>query len=834
MNSTVTLYKNSKLLPDKNIALIWTAGGITYKGIELYLSNLTSIAIADFQYVKHALSLSIRVNLSQSNLSMGYGAEDLNYCKIQNGEENPLYYFIVGKKWKGEYTVELSLVLDTLNSFLWDDDYQISNKSLVYREHKDRIASDGFLTLGPLTFEEANSSWSYFYTDMLFQADVVGEITNYTMGIYHGVPDPAFTTSSITKTTQDGIPGVLLTGTHPAGGTISFRISVRRVAYRVIHKPSEDIQAPKRKVSSTPLYDSYQHSWSLLYRNRDIPDDHNQYENPVECFLIPETPLSIVTPTSEGVIDSLVVESGKYMLMFAQYDPATINFNGTTYTPSETYVAPTGGSALTETVYAIHNNSGTLELYSGTFTKWTAGNQSGTAGQWTKVGNASDPITVLGLTSIHVRFENSLPNAYTVFNSSLYKKENATSVVNLTSSGQQVVQSTNTIDRTDPRNIKILKLPYAPCDVQVDSYGWVTLDPSWEFDSNANLIKLADPNLKFVHDIKPITNKSIITPMLVGLTGQYLVQNRSKEFESKLLHSDFHVFKFVYDSFPKEFHFERINGEILSKQYIPNSSFQFTFVMSRNIVSKFLFDFPQYSAFYIEETQDFNHIVCVARNNEEVLYNSQYLNYLRTGYNYDLKTKERTELTAGVGIGLNIAGLVASIGIGAATGNPMAIGAAVAAGIGLAGQLVNYAKTTAQNDQNIAQKLQEAQMQAVSVQNADDVDLLEYYCDNKAILMEYKVSDEMEDALFDLFHYCGYKVNKQEKPDITTRYWWNFLQADLVFVDTKNLNSDMEEDIKMRFKDGVTFLHYHGWYSFDQANENWETAIVPYLDTPEE
>ena len=831
MNSTVTLYKNSKLLPDKNIALIWTTGGTTFKGIEVYLGTLTSTAITDFQYVKHALSLSIRVNLSQSNLSMGYGAEDLNYCKIQNGEENPLYYFIVGKKWKGERTVELSLALDTLNSFLWDDDYQISNKSLVYREHKDRIASagtSGHLWIGPLDFVENDASWSYFYTDMFFQAGVVGEITNYTMGIYHGVPDSAFTTSSITKTTQDGIPGVLLTGTHTAGGTIRFRIDVQRVAYRVIHKPSEDIQAPKRKVDAETLLEGYGFSWNLLYRNKDIPDDHNVYENPVDCFLIPDAALTIKVPITNGIIDSDSISSGEYMFFFHDYGPATIEFNGVRYTPKKQ-----GSPTSQQVAYAIHNNAGTFELYSLSCNVYS--DDTSSFGWWQKIADASDPIELVSPNPAHVLKLSYLPSIGQMNSLHIWNASNATTTLSLGTDGLQTVLPLSSVDRTDPRNIKLLKLPYSPSDISVDSSGVVTLSPEWEFDSIANLIKLADFDQRFVHDVKPLTEKSIITPMLVGLTGQYLVQDRSKEFESKLLHSDFYVPRFVYDSFSKDFHLERIDGERLSKWYIPDSSFEFTFVTSRNVVSKFLFDFPQYSASYVEETQDFNHIVCVARNNEEVLFNSQYLNYLRTGYNYDLKTKERTELAAGVGIGLNVAGLAASIGLSFVPGaQGIGIASAVASGIGLAGQLVNYAKTTAQNDQNIAQKLQEAQMQGVAVQNADDVDLLEYYCDNKAILMEYKVSDEMEDALFNLFHYCGYKVNKQEKPDITTRYWWNFLQADLVFVDTKNLNSDMEEDIKTKFKDGVTFLHFHGWYSFDQTNENWETAIVPYLNTPEE
>lgn len=832
MTSTLTLYYNSVLLPDKNMALDNAGSG---KGIGLYLSTLTSKAITGFQYVKHGLSISIRLDESQTSLAMGSGAEDLNYCKIQNGTQNPIYYFIVGKKWKSMETIELSLQMDTLNSFEYNVDYPLRAKTLVYREHQQRLQWLG----GYESYEEdkvyGGSSFEYFYSDLLTKAvSSEGEIdTQYCYGLGLNI------TTKFWGIGPNGEHGIWIEGTHTPGESIHFKIVYSMdIAERIIHKPSEDIQAPKRKIDEESLYDSYQYSWSLLYRNRDIPDDHNQYENPVDCYLIPETPLKITVPTATGVIDSSRLDSGEYMIFFAQYDPATIQFNGTQYTPTEAVTTTYGVSSRSEVAYALHNNSGTFELYVGSFYDVQGGGYGNyRGGQWTKIDTASDTITILNLSTIHVRKTNSLPDANAIFGNKLYLRENATDTVSLTSEGTQIVMAVNTIDKTDPRNIKLIRLPYAPCEIEVDSSGIVTLSPSWEFDSDANLIKLADNNLRFVHPVKPKTDKSILYQMYADLGGCTIETTRNKYFESKLLHSDYYVPKFVYDSFSKDFHLERIDAYFLTIAGLLTGDFEFTFVMTRNIVSKFLFDFTQYVRPWTEEEQDYNHVLCVARNNEEVLYNSQYLNYLRTGYNYDLKTKERTEAAAGIGIGLNIAGLVASLGLSLVPGGQaIGIGTAVASGIGLVSQLVNYAKTTAQNDQNIAQKLQESQMQAVSVQNADDVDLLDYYSNNKAKLCYYKVSAEMEDALFDLFHYCGYKTNLQKVPDKSTRYWFNFVQADLVFVDTANLPSEVEEDIKAKFNDGVTFFHYREGYGFDfaQEKENWETAIVPYLDEPEE
>ena len=822
MTSTITLYYNSVLLPDKNMALDNAGSG---KGIGLYLSTLTSKTITNFQYVKHGLSISIRLDESQTSLAMGSGSQDLNYCKIQNGTQNPIYYFIVGKKWKSMETIELSLAMDTLNSFEYNVDYPLRAKTLVYREHHQRLEYVSSHTPPAFDVTIGGSTVSYFYTDLLIQSGMnIGDID------YSGCYGTGLSISSaFVGIDSNGKKGIWFEGTHTPGASVHFYFTYEiHGARRIIHKPSEDIQAPKRKFNSDVLIEDYKYSWNLLYRNKDIPDDHNQYENPVECFLIPDNALTINAPSSDGIIDSLIVPDGQIMLIFDDYGQFIFEFNGISYMAYNAVI----GSATRYIGYAIKNDGGTLKLYTATVQT----NLINIGSTWTFIDNASSPIAVPNRTSIRVRMTNSLPDYATILENHLYAYSATTNTFTFSNAGTQTIKGLESVDRTDPRNIKLIKLPYSPSDISVDSLGVVTLSQEWQFDSNANLIKLSDFNTPFVHKVVPKTEMSILTHEFVDMDGCTILTNRDAKFESKLLHSDYFTPKFVYDSFSKQFDLERIDSYQLIYAYIENGYFEFTFVMSRNVVSKFLFDLTQYSGFYVEETQDYNHIVCVARNNEEALYNSQYLNYLRTGYNYDLKTKERTELAAGVGIGLNIAGLVASIGIGAATGNPMALGAAVAAGIGLAGQLVNYAKTTAQNDQNITQKLQEAQMQGVAVQNADDVDLLDYYSQNKAMLCYYKVSDEMEGAMFDLFHYCGYKTNLQKVPDKSTRYWFNFVQADLVFVDTANLNADIEEDIKTRFKDGVTFFHYREGYGFDfaQEKENWEIAIVPYLDEPEE
>ena len=85
MNSTITLYYNCLIEKDKNFIL--DNNGV--KAIETYLQTLTSKTITDFQYIKQALSLSIKIDASQIALCMGENCDDLNYVKIQNGTQSP-------------------------------------------------------------------------------------------------------------------------------------------------------------------------------------------------------------------------------------------------------------------------------------------------------------------------------------------------------------------------------------------------------------------------------------------------------------------------------------------------------------------------------------------------------------------------------------------------------------------------------------------------------------------------------------------------------------------------------------------------------------------------
>lgn len=802
MNSTINLYKNCLVTKDKNFILD-TSGG--YRAIAQYLSTLTdTLTIAKFQYIKHQLSLSIKVDLSQTNLNMGGSVDDINYCSIRNGTEKIFYYFIISKIWRSASTIELVLSMDTLNTFGFNTDYSVSNKSLIKRQHKDRfkkIATRTITHYVHLTIGQSEDDYYYTDIELAFSSpiNIVASSSN---------PSILVTTSVVTQDDKKYILVHSTTFVTPSSGTITISYDITALE-AVIDLKSEEINVPVYKKEEEILYDSrdvYNIDWALYYKTAD-----NQVETPIDCYLIPSDGVNIEIQANSGVFDNNNVPNNKYLYFFESYNtPAlTFDFDGVTFTPTSSNDA--------FRVLALYNDNGVVKGFTGVFA--FIGNTL--AGFWNPTFPNPTTIKVLNAPSIIHSFEESYQiNANDIQTDTLWLSENATHSTNMGALSQTSLPGKANIDKTLSTNIKIINIPYSPTPYEVKSSVY-TFDSCWEYDGVSSKMKLVDFNKKFNNAVTT-SSISILKPFIVDYTGITLTNDFARTFkDTKLLHSDYYRPKFIYDSFSKIFPLEQMNYSSCDKAL----NFGFTFVMSRNIVSKFLFMFNQFGYKYSKE--DYENIVAVSRNNEEVLYNSQYLDYIRTGYNYDLKAKERTETASGIGIGLNVAGLLASIGIGVATQNPIAVASVVATGISLVGQLVNYAKTTAQNEENIQKKLQETQMQAVSVMNADDYDLLYEYTENKAKYALYKCSDRMEKILDDLFFYCGYVVNEQGIPETQTRRSFNFVQASLIIIETKNLTSEIEEDIKEKFEQGVTFLHYSfNKFDFAQDKENLEVSLL--------
>ena len=811
MTSTLTLYYKSLINKDKNFILDKSNGK---SAIENYLTTLESQVISGYQYVKHGLAVTIKLNKSQDELMMGHNARDLNYIKIQNGSENPYYYFIVKKDWKSENTIELLLNMDTLNTFEFNKDYEINKKTFVKREHNNRFSSFTPEMSFDWTFNVAISQNPnvFFYTNTyLARADVI----SYSYVIVRE-DNPGQQTYILEPWTNDlGVKGFRVSVTTIAYAQCTIRVTYKvRALYREIDLRSEEINAPVYKKKEQILIEQNGRStinWALYYKNSS-----NQENAPVDCFLVPDNSINFDYQAGGGELNTTNVPNNKVLVFCSTYASGALTFKY----GNNTYTLSTGDSqGVTDewNVLAVFNDNGTLKTYTCRFIDTEI---HGFVGKWTQVYTGSISIEN-SPSSVYALQRDALPTAYQWNVEHLYSSSAGTYLLNMGGLTSATLHGKSSIDRTDPTNIKIIDLPYSPTNY-TENDGTYSFATCWAYDANSGRMSLSTTDYSFSNDVQTDA-ENILLDYIQGIPSiQNLVQEQRFIKDSKLFHSDYYRPKFVYDSFTKVFQLEKI--EFNKNEEVPQY-FSFTFVTSRNIVSKFLFKF-NYTWKYA--TEDYENIVAVARNNEEVLYNSSYINYLKTGYNYDLKAKERQEVASMAGLGLTIAGLVGSIALTASGyGSGVGVGGIIGSVTGIVAQSINLAKTTAQNEENIQRKLQETQNQSVSVLNADDVDLLTAYSSNKAKLCLYNVSETMEKILDDLFYYGGYVCNEQKIPNVKSRYWFNYVQASLVLEETNNLTEEIENDIKEKFENGVTFMHLrNNTFDLKQEKENMETSIV--------
>lgn len=358
---------------------------------------------------------------------------------------------------------------------------------------------------------------------------------------------------------------------------------------------------------------------------------------------------------------------------------------------------------------------------------------------------------------------------------------------------------------------------------------------------------------------------------------------KSDFYESALYKSEYFQMKFVYDSFNYIIQNELLSGTTYVNKDL-SKPWYMKMVTTSTMNSRFLFDFNNNNKGikYWKQTQDYPYLMSVARNNNVVTYNSEYVNYMRNGYNYDVKAKNasiQNAVLSTVASGVNLATLgisaadrafdtavkVAQIRANAlkkaikktnpsvevplpsafnsilnavdladatfqaeqlrnqgSTANVLALGQAFNG----VTSIINNINSIQQTEAAFEQKQHQIKNASVSVAGSDDIDLLSYYSNNRMKLERWEVSHRMRSALFDLYYYQGYATNEQKKPTHNGRRWFDFLQCTADIDNIKNIDQRFIDDIKAKFSIGVTYYHkYNNQWDIDQKKENLETWI---------
>lgn len=545
-------------------------------------------------------------------------------------------------------------------------------------------------------------------------------------------------------------------------------------------------------------------NWYLIYKNSlENSEDTN---NVVDCFLASDVELAVSYLPLAPTISPSDLEMGKFYYFYAYSCPslmATEAYTGTSFAP---YIDNNGMIRVTK----INNTQMLVESFAYMATSVVTPPYDNDPVQ----SNSSWIVSSLTATAGEKYYVSTVRNDLRrdAYNASIEKEISLNPVNKYTKKYEDV-------NKTDSRLIKVIKLPYPPTKGFTISGSNINFDANkWEFDDNEELLKL-NPNYHdyFINDNLKIHLPYVYNGIDISTSSSFGSLNALRTYvDPKNYHSEFYKIKYVYDSFEKVIPLEYVNED----NFFTDAEYKVEFAMTRTINSKFMFTFD---ILFSLADEDYPKTLVVQRNNEEVLYSSPYINYIRSGFNYDVKAKNQqigmSWFTTALGIiggGLNVAFGSKTLGIGM-----------IASSVASLGNAIN---TTINAERNFERNLQMLKMQSNAVSGADDVDLMSIYASNKLCRYIYRPSTVMSKLIDDMFYFLGYATSEYKIPVINSRAWFNFIQADIRIEKMMNgIPSYAIEEITNRFAGGVFIMHdpnNNGTPDFGFTHENWEMSII--------
>ena len=576
----------------------------------------------------------------------------------------------------------------------------------------------------------------------------------------------------------------------------------------------------------------YNIDWYLIYHNVNTPSSEVDIQNPVQFYLA--TSESKVIPAYQGILKPIIFATDNYKCLAFSYGDDGESLIKVYYYKngvklSESYT-------LNSLVYADNNHRIRLKSIAFDFNQnplqvLLYGNDiddGNTPYQWLRWPEADNSLTWDSAETDCMYARNF--NDYQPLLSYPAYCESEEYLIRF-SNGYGGFNTFNIagVDRTDSRVIKVIKIPYCP-EGFLNTPRLLSNQFRVMYEDGGKIRGLTNGLISFSNSFRPLdTSGNEIKPFeflkAISITPDYWSQVGDDD--PKLFHSEFFCVKLVYDSFVLNLPAEAlgVNGTRL----LPiDDDFSLTFKMSTTMNSRFMWKVDNYSTIYGSE--NFDSVLCVSRNNELPIYTSAYLNYIRTGYNYDLKAKTVRETATWLGVlGAGVGGAVAGASAGGVVG---AIGGGV---VGVLGGLVGAITSTIQAENTFNKNMQSLEWQTNSVRDSNDVDLMSEYCGNRLQVFYYECSPKVRNQVRALFKYFGYKSDRVGVPNPNIKIGWDFLQCEAEFnKNNYNISEEYINDVKTQLEAGATFFHYitavepdtSNHWDLDQLYDNWDKAIM--------
>ena len=829
-SSTIKLYSSAnteagawKLLPNKLFKI---------DNISDYLAQFTPLTINDHNYVKNALEVSIKVTMtqdkSQPNATTGY-----KYVSIQNTSENICYYFVKKAVWLSAGAVRFDLVMDVLNTFNDGTHYVFKPNTRILREHKDRftftkeilvvIDYTGGTLIG--TIDEGDQVTLYNDRAEEMFTGVVDRVDIDLIGIYIDNPtkesdyramiEPYLGT--IMEVNKDGANYILFT--PDTQQDFSFTTNIKY--YRNIDPVAENINPLLQNGNANGIKlenpkTLLAQDWYLLYRNQNDPSE--SLVNPVECYLIPqnETKIDSAYITGGRLIPSWLEDGKWYVFSLGRGEGCILaTLSNGVVTDNDQYSAGVFQLLVTKAGGKIN-------------AMYIWGNS--TAQRW-GVTWQYDDLDFVTFSSVPVTYRkyDTLPELNLSWATSYHNDSSFDD-----SGSDSVIDGVDKVDRTDSKNIKLIKLPYCPYNFTINSdklhtngnLDWDYAEVTQSGGGKLLCLKLKKMSTKLHTDITWLSGDyRPFMPLHVTMSSPSDTQLRQSMDDSKIYHSEFYKPTYYYDSFSFAIQLEKCvvasYHDITEYNYL-----KLRFDVTSTINSRFMFTFNNYYINYGEQNYAKNLII--VRNNEEVLYNVAFINYVRTGYNFDQKAKTLTNIANWTGVGLGAVSIGASL---LAPSVPLKVAGVVGAVVSMATSIKSAVSTSIQSEQTLQNKILQTQNQTSSVAGSDDVDLMSVYAENRLKYLIYQPMPNMKNLLNDLFFYAGYNSGRMGLPNHNTRVNFDYLECDAVLESAgANLPQEIIDEIKNCYKVGVTFIHKTSRttdkWDIEQKYENWENSIL--------
>lgn len=828
--ATIKLYSASsntstkwELLPNKLFKI---------DDIATYLSSwpIGSIkTINNVQYIKNGLEISINLDLSQS-YAQPNSVVDYKYASIKNSgtDDEICYYFVKKINWRSKSCVNLELVMDVLNTFEEGKDYKFKESTKITREHKNRfslqdyelnmIIEDLYDEVG--TLGEGDTAYIKYEEDGETYNICSGKILSISASAFVLRLTPPYDPEQVITTINNHTGSIIVykdASNYISFGGYVFEFDAK--VFRNIDRTPENIvpllvcdNTADEKIENQES--KLRGDWYLLYRNQNDPSD--SLVNPVECYLIPE---------KTGLqVDSGYIANGLLIPTFLT-DGVYYFFNilsGQTFTLSNGVVISTyaGPNAIMITRSNDKMNVTALAVINGEL----------------MIMKSYDDIESISISPLPAEYytTNSVSNMDASFISgmSFPNTFDNTETYN-------TLHDITKLDRTEAKNIKLIKIPYCPYNFEV-SGGIIqtSLTTDWDVVSLAQTngptiicLKLHDLNTKLHSKIEETTYNPFDYLYFNKLSNLPISASHLREqanYESKLYHSEFFTPTFYYDSFAFKFELEKCDLFTIFANYTKTSVVnEIKFDMTKTINSKFMFTFKNYEV--LNNEQNYSKYLPIARNNEEVLYNVPYINYIRTGYQYDVKNKNISNISNALGVGLSAGSLAVSFALPSA---PLKVAGVVASLVSMAMSVKSAVVSAIESDNSLKQKITQYQNQSSSVAGSDDVDLMSIYAENRLKYLEYQPRQELQDLIFDLFFYAGYRSERMGIPTHNNRVNFDYLECEANFECLAGgIPQECAEELIKCFQNGVTYIHKNthrsgtARWDMEQKYENWETMF---------